>query len=70
MRNDGLPSPSFGDSEFHPPAPLFNRQLAEQLPLAPLELLAASIASDDDELNSHGKNSLVAGVWCGGQKSG
>jgi hypothetical protein len=36
----------------------------EQTPHVPLLLLRASISPGGDELNSHGKKSLVAWVWC------
>jgi hypothetical protein len=40
----------------------------KQTPHVPLLLLRASISPGGDELNSHGKKSLPARVWCCGQK--
>jgi hypothetical protein len=38
-------------------------------PHVPLLLLRASISPGGDELNSHGKTTLVARVWCCRQNS-
>jgi hypothetical protein len=41
----------------------------KQTPHIPLLLLHASISPGGDELNSHGKKSFAARVWCCGQNS-
>jgi hypothetical protein len=52
-----------------PPMVLRLQEQVEHTPHVPLLLLRSSISPGGDELNSHGKKSLVARVWCCGQNS-
>jgi hypothetical protein len=59
---------NFGRRCAAPPTVLRWWELAQQTPHVPLLLLHATIAPDNDELNSHRKNSLVERVWFGRKK--